>query len=90
MLEENPNQLKFKSVAAGNGYSVALKEDGTVIAWGYNIYDAKDRCDVPYDLSNVKSISTGGAHTLALKEDGTIVAWGYNFDGQCNIQSMTP
>jgi len=37
--EENSNQVKFKSVAAGNGYSVALKEDGTVIALGYNQYD---------------------------------------------------
>jgi alpha-tubulin suppressor-like RCC1 family protein len=83
--EENVIQVKFKAVAAGNGYSVALKEDGTVIAWGYNYHDDEDRCDVPYDLANVKSISTGGAHTLALKEDGTVVAWGDNRYGQCNV-----
>jgi len=25
-----------KAIAAGSGYTVALKEDGSVVAWGFN------------------------------------------------------
>lgn len=85
-VEGNNDEVKYKAVFAGVGYSTALKEDGTVVAWGYNEdLDDEDRCDVPFDLKNVKSISVGGAHTIALKEDGTIVAWGDNRYGQCNV-----
>ena len=51
----------------------ALKEDGTVEAWGYSSYGGSG---VPSGLSGVKAIySTNGAFA-ALKEDGTVEAWG--------------
>ena len=73
---------KVKSIDAGYIYTVALKEDGTVVAWGYNVYG---QCDVPAGLNKVKAIAAGGIHIAALKEDGTVVAWGDNEYGQCNV-----
>lgn len=60
-----------QAVAAGNGFSLALKSDGTVIAWGQ-----RGATNVPDGLSNVVVIAAGYGQGLALKSDGTIVSWG--------------
>ena len=70
------------AIAAGNWYTVALKDDGTVVAWGWN---RDGQCNVPAGLKDVIAIAAGSQHTVALKDDGTVVAWGYNRDGQCNV-----
>jgi hypothetical protein len=72
------------SIAAGLEYSVALKPDGTVVAWGWNDYG---QTNVPAGLSNVTAIaaSATSAHTLALKNDGTVTAWGADWSGQANV-----
>ena len=85
------------SVASGASHSLALKNDGTVWAWGYNNYgqlgynvlggsrlvpiQVKDETGNGY-LSGVTAIAAGGSHSLALKSDGTVWAWGYNVSGQ--------
>jgi alpha-tubulin suppressor-like RCC1 family protein len=45
---------------------VALKSDGTVVAWGSNY---KGQTTVPSGLSGVTAIAAGGDHTVALKLD---------------------
>jgi alpha-tubulin suppressor-like RCC1 family protein len=70
------------AITAGRDHSVALKKDGTVVAWGQN--DA-GQTNVPAGLSHVTAISAGNAHTLALKSDGTVVAWGSDSQGQCDV-----
>ncbi|MEN8906678.1 MAG: fibronectin type III domain-containing protein, partial [Clostridiales bacterium] len=62
-------------IVTGSNFTVALKKDKTVIAWGDNEFG---QCNVPDNLTNVKQISAGYNHVLALKEDGTVVAWGIN------------
>ncbi|HWR57565.1 MAG TPA: Ig-like domain-containing protein, partial [Thermodesulfovibrionales bacterium] len=74
----------FKAIATGNGYTVALKNDGTIVAWGDNYYG---QTTVPSGLSGVTAIAAGGGHTVALKNNGTVVAWGYNVYGQSNVPS---
>ena len=84
------------AISAGYGYTVALKQDGTVWAWGDNWYGqlgdntTTDR-HTPVqvlgeggtgELTGVTAISAGLNHTVALKEDGTVWAWGYNGYGQ--------
>ena len=66
---------RFTKVAAGEVHSLALKQDGTVVAWGYNCCG---QVNVPSGLSNVVAIAAGGSLSLALKQDGTVVAWGGN------------
>jgi hypothetical protein len=61
---------------------MALKKDGTVVAWGDNDYG---QTDVPAGLSGVISISAGADFAYALKSDGTVVAWGNNSTRQTNI-----
>lgn len=76
------NAQNIVSVAAGQGHSLALKADGTVIAWGAgrtndpgSLFDF-GQAIVPEGLSNVIAISAGLAHSLALRANGTVVAWG--------------
>ena len=66
------------AIAAGGastdaGHSLALKTDGTVVAWGGNF---SGQISVPAGLNNVVAIAAGGRHSLALKGDGTVVSWG--------------
>jgi hypothetical protein len=71
------------AIAGGGSYSLALKSDGTVAAWGNtNVFQANNSVD----LSNVVAIAGGGDyHSLTLKSDGTVAAFGYNFRGETDI-----
>jgi len=69
-------------IAGGDGHSLALLADGTVIAWGDN---SRNQCNVPAGLTNVVAIAKGDYHSMALKSDGTVVAWGYNGKKQSNV-----
>jgi alpha-tubulin suppressor-like RCC1 family protein len=78
------------SIAAGEVHSFALKSDGTVWAWGYNVCgqlgdgttEEKTRPVQVLGLTNVISIAAGNYYSLALKSDGTVWAWGNNRYGQ--------
>ena len=61
---------------------MALKSDGTVVAWGES---SSGQTNVPAGLRDIIAIAAGGYHTVALKRDGTVVAWGYNNEGQTDI-----
>lgn len=90
------------ALVGGARHSVALKGDGTVLAWGDNLSGqlgdgtAIQRITpvtVP-GLSGITAIAAGSFHSLALKSDGTVVAWGLNSKGQLgdssNVQRNAP
>jgi len=89
------NLSNVRAVAAGGLHSLALREDGTVWAWGSNGSlstgfgrlgdDTTIHRHTPVqvqNLSNVRAIAAGGHHSVALREDGTVWAWGSNLWGQ--------
>jgi len=84
------------TIAAGFQHTLALKNDGTVWTWGYNLYGqlgdgTKTNRSTPVQvlgtggaglLTGVTAIAGGGPHTTVLKNDGTVWAWGHNRYGQ--------
>ena len=78
------NELNGQTIAAGHEHSLAIKEDGTVVAWGKNDYN---QCDVPSGLKDVVAIRAARRNSLALKEDGTVVAWGWDEYNVCDVPS---
>ena len=61
---------------------MALRSDGTVVAWGVGFYNY---ATPPVGLTDVVAISAGEWHSLALKSDGTVVAWGNNGSFQSQV-----
>ncbi len=63
------------AVAAGDVTGLALKRDGTVVAWGRD-----GNADTPAGLDNVVAMEKSFP-PLALKSDGTVVTWGWYNSG---------
>jgi alpha-tubulin suppressor-like RCC1 family protein len=78
------------AVSGGGRHSLALLENGTVVAWGANGKGqlgngTTNMSDVPVAVSaltGVVAVSAGNRHSLALLSDGTVMAWGNNNSGQ--------
>ncbi|MCW5558712.1 MAG: hypothetical protein KIT22_12905, partial [Verrucomicrobiae bacterium] len=70
-------------IAAGDYHTVALKTDGSVLAWGDNEIG---QTEVPAAAqSGVVAIAAGRDHTVALKADGSVLAWGWNGSGATDV-----
>ena len=79
--------------AAGYYHTLAVKTDGTLWAWGYNVFGQLglgnfDEANVPTQAgegTNWASVAAGYLHSLAVKTDGTLWAWGLNNYGQLGL-----
>jgi alpha-tubulin suppressor-like RCC1 family protein len=78
-------------VAAGEGFSLALRSNGTVWAWGRNDRGQLGRGTISSGelvparvavLNRITKISAGRDFALALRSDGIVFAWGANRFGQ--------
>ena len=82
------------AIATGYSFSLALKDDGTLWAWGRNnagqlgdgtTTNRTTPIQVP-SLSGITQISAGTTHSVALQSDGealgTVWSWGRNNKGQ--------
>jgi len=76
----------FKSVSAGRNCGIALRPDGSAVAFGQNDFG---RLDVPTGQYKVVSAADATWHAGAVRLDGTVVCWGFNNAGQCNAPSGT-
>jgi|GEM_PF-2417527 len=85
------------AIAASSANTVALKNDGTVWAWGYNNMGqlgdgSTTNRTAPVQtsgLTGVTAVAAGFAYMVALKNDGTVWTWGYNELGQLGDGSTT-
>lgn len=79
------------AISAAPMHCLALRKDGTVLAWGRNVLGQLGRGpEVSQDprpepvsgLKDIVAVSAGSASCLALKADGTVWGWGANTFGQ--------
>ena len=70
------------AIAGGGTHELALKKDGTIVAWGTDTYGA---AVVPPGLDHVKAIAASQNQSMALKQDGTVVAWGNDYFKQTSV-----
>jgi hypothetical protein len=84
------------NVAGGRDFSLALKEDGTVWAWGSNDSGQlgggtsparAEPAPVP-GLANVVALAAGGEWSLVLKAEGTVWAWGDQQTGPHQVAGL--
>ena len=98
-----PKGKKIVQTANGSGYSLALADDGTVYAWGYNptgqlgngaTVDSRTPVAVkatgtPMAGKNIIKIAAGVHNSLALASDGTVYTWGRGEFGQLGNGTTT-
>ncbi len=70
------------ALSAGRSHALGLKEDSSIVAWGYNAFH---QAEPPDPNTDFVAVAGGGDHSLALKSDGSIVAWGHNGRGQLDV-----
>lgn len=77
---------EITAIAAGHGFALAKRNDGTVWTWGGSAAGRAQpspvRLATTEPLSDIVAIAAGRAHALAVSADGSVWAWGSNASGQ--------
>lgn len=84
-----PGRAAQPQLATSSGFALALKADGTVLAWGRNDGGQLGNGQAAIQVSarriaaldNVRSVSVGSGHAHALRGDGTLWSWGNGSSG---------
>jgi hypothetical protein len=76
------NASNLVAITSSPGYYLALRDNGTPVAWGGQQFQAPP---IPVWATNLVGIAPGGSHALGLRADGTVIAWGSNAYGVTNI-----
>lgn len=88
--------IEWKEINAGSEFSMGIKSDGTLWAWGFNgngCLGIEGIVSVSYPVqvgidTDWETVSAGGVYTLALKEDGSLWGWGFNGVGSTGTGSL--
>ncbi|MGB3967431.1 MAG: hypothetical protein WBO45_11945, partial [Planctomycetota bacterium] len=83
-----PSGLTYVRVLAGDGHSLAVRSDGTIVMWGANNYGQLNVPTFPAGTS-VVSLATGYAHSVAVLSDGSTVGWGLPAYSATGIPTLT-
>ncbi|MCR5889341.1 T9SS type A sorting domain-containing protein [Hymenobacter sp. J193] len=97
-VQVGPVSVKWKSIAAGHDFSVGLREDGTLWAWGYNqdtqLGDGtRINRSAPVAIAKDQkwqAIGAGEQYGLAIDMQGTLWGWGYWGDRGLGISEPYP
>jgi len=81
------NDVAAIAIPVVGSHNLALKNDGTVVAWGDNYFG---QATVPAGLTGVTAIAAGTYHSLALKNDGTVVGWGKSTNASGFLPFIVP
>lgn len=84
------SEVGWATVAAGSDFSLAIKSDGSLWAWGRNVAGqlgdgTSSTRYLPMRIGSANdwaAVSAGTSHSLAIKTDGSLWAWGFNYHGQ--------
>lgn len=87
----------WRQAALGSTFTLAVKNDGTLWAWGSSSDGAlglgtSTQFNVPQQVGtdvDWAAVATGDRHTLALKTDGSLWSWGDNTYGQLGDGTTT-
>ena len=94
----NINAQCYKQISAGSNYTIAIKANGNLRAWGYNSYgQLGDGTSILRNNSvqigtdtNWARVSAGDVHTVAIGANGALWAWGNNNSGQLGDSTNNP
>ncbi|WEB44512.1 chromosome condensation regulator RCC1 [Streptomyces yunnanensis] len=87
---------KVKAIAAGCHFSLALRQDGTVWAWGANSHGQLGNGNIGTDrntpqqvpnLEGVTALAPGAYHSAVLTSDHKVKTWGYGGTGDLGNDS---
>ncbi|MCL2026082.1 MAG: hypothetical protein FWG92_04675, partial [Leptospirales bacterium] len=97
-VQENTKANNWKAVSARYQYTAAIKDNGTLWAWGNNEYGQLGNGTTKRQNIHIqentkandwKEVCAGAYHTTAIKNDGTLWAWGHNSSGQLGDGTTT-
>jgi alpha-tubulin suppressor-like RCC1 family protein len=85
-------------ISAANSFSLAVRQNGTAWAWGYNgqgrlgdntVAQKNSPVSVVGGFTDWCQVSGGQTHSLAIRTNGSVWAWGSNSLGQLGTNNTT-
>lgn len=77
----------YVAIGSGSAHSLAIRSNGSPVAWGYNL---AGQCELPALPLGMRAVQVAGGadFTLALTNQGTILHCGSNSNGEGNIPPL--
>jgi alpha-tubulin suppressor-like RCC1 family protein len=86
----------WSSVRCGKFFTLAIRSDSKLFAWGQNNYGqlgngttTNEWSPVQIGTSNWTSVAAGQGHSLAIRSGGSLFAWGAGYFGQLGLGNNT-
>ena len=88
----------WRTISAGGAFSLAIKTDGTLWAWGGNwgqlgngsLSGNRIKPTIISNTNDWSNVVAGITHSMAIKVDGSLWGWGNNNNGQLGDSTRDP